>query len=179
MLFLVVALVETHDLARSPSGTLITKCNAHDKRSNSADSDDVACQGDRTFQTFDREIPHLSSTGLQVPVCGSECEGARQVGRLQVLDSNKKLLGVADIYPSGMDLPAGDLTLRVFIRHDDCALLDKLKHLPMVHPSSFVSPMPSSLPIHTFLRKMLLFARLDFIDTCLLLVPALRNIRNL
>ncbi len=47
-------------------------------------------------------------------------------------DTNKRLIKVSDIYPDYTDLKKGDYTIRLQLRHDDAALLDKMKEVPVV-----------------------------------------------
>lgn len=47
-------------------------------------------------------------------------------------DANKRLIKVSDIYPEFADLKKGDYTIRLQLRHDDAALLDKMKDLPVM-----------------------------------------------
>lgn len=49
-----------------------------------------------------------------------------------IFDTNKRLIKVNDIYPDSVQLGKGDYTIRVLLRHDDPALLNKLKALPMI-----------------------------------------------
>lgn len=79
---------------------------------------------------------------------GADCAAGR-VGPPQVLDSNKAVLGVCDIYPSAIEVPAGELTLRAFLRHDDSTLLEKMRHLPMARPLPYCTHGVSQTPWHT------------------------------
>ena len=47
-------------------------------------------------------------------------------------DANKRLIKVSDIYPEFAELQKGDYTIRLQLRHDDAALLDKMKDMPVV-----------------------------------------------
>eukprot|EP00884_Botryococcus_braunii_P019412 jgi/Botrbrau1/6154/Bobra.331_2s0044.1 len=49
-----------------------------------------------------------------------------------LFDTNKRLLKVNDIYPEAVQLSKGDYIIRLYLRHDDPALLGKLKNLPMI-----------------------------------------------
>jgi tripeptidyl-peptidase-2 len=48
---------------------------------------------------------------------------------IQIFDEDKKLLGVVDSWPDGVDVPKGKISLRLQIRHDDLHLLDGCKHM--------------------------------------------------
>eukprot|EP00966_Prymnesium_polylepis_P216747 5017569-Prymnesium_polylepis.1 len=47
-----------------------------------------------------------------------------------VFDSNKRLVTYGDYYPSAKKLAPGDYELRLQVRHDQVALLEKLRHMP-------------------------------------------------
>lgn len=49
-----------------------------------------------------------------------------------IRDENKQLLGVGDIYPEAANLKKGDYTIQLTLRHEDPALLDRLRTLPML-----------------------------------------------
>eukprot|EP00927_Polykrikos_kofoidii_P018854 TRINITY_DN18781_c0_g1_i1.p1 TRINITY_DN18781_c0_g1~~TRINITY_DN18781_c0_g1_i1.p1 ORF type:complete len:1304 (+),score=207.25 TRINITY_DN18781_c0_g1_i1:79-3990(+) len=49
----------------------------------------------------------------------------------QITDTNKKVWGVKDVYPTYHKLPNGDFTVRVNLRHDDIVVLEKLKDMPL------------------------------------------------
>lgn len=49
-----------------------------------------------------------------------------------VYDANKRLMSVGDIYPSEVTLGKGDHTIKLLLRHDSPALLEKLRDLPMI-----------------------------------------------
>ena len=49
-----------------------------------------------------------------------------------IRDENKQLLGVGDIYPEAATLKKGDYTIQLNLRHEDPALLDRLRNLPML-----------------------------------------------
>lgn len=52
---------------------------------------------------------------------------------VMVFDANKQLLGVGDIYPlDKLDLKKGNYTIRIMLRHDESAILEKLKTLTVV-----------------------------------------------
>lgn len=46
---------------------------------------------------------------------------------MQVFDGNKQKLAVGDIYPEAVQLKKGEHVIRAVLRHDDAALLEKLK----------------------------------------------------
>jgi tripeptidyl-peptidase-2 len=47
-------------------------------------------------------------------------------------DENKQLLGVGDIYPDAITLKKGEYTVQLVLRHEDPAVLEKLRTLPML-----------------------------------------------
>jgi tripeptidyl-peptidase-2 len=47
-------------------------------------------------------------------------------------DENKQLLGVGDIYPDAITLKKGEYTVQLALRHEDPAVLEKLRTLPML-----------------------------------------------
>lgn len=54
-------------------------------------------------------------------------------GQMSMLhDTNKRVIKVSDIYPDYTDLKKGDYIIRLQLRHDDAALLDKMKDVPVV-----------------------------------------------
>lgn len=44
-----------------------------------------------------------------------------------IADVNKRVYGMGDVYPKGVQLPKGDYTLRLHLRHDNIQYLEKLK----------------------------------------------------
>lgn len=62
-----------------------------------------------------------------------------------VYDANKKLLSVGDIYPSEVKLKKGDHTVRLLVRHDSPALLEKLTNLPMIWERKIKDGIPVSI----------------------------------
>ncbi|KAL8138735.1 hypothetical protein V2J09_004736 [Rumex salicifolius] len=46
-----------------------------------------------------------------------------------ILDSNKRVYVMGDVYPKSMRLPKGDFTLLFYLRHDDVQILEKMKSL--------------------------------------------------
>jgi tripeptidyl-peptidase II len=52
---------------------------------------------------------------------GSQC--------MMIFDGEKKYLGMADAYPSGVNAPKGTVIIRLQIRHDDPSKLEKLKDM--------------------------------------------------
>lgn len=67
-------------------------------------------------------------------------------GQMTMLhDSNKRLLKVSDIYPAQVDLKKGDYTVRLQLRHDDAALLDKMNELPVVIERKLKEPINLSV----------------------------------
>lgn len=50
----------------------------------------------------------------------------------QVFDSKKQLYSFGDVYAEEKELPKGDYTIHLMIRHDDTKILEKLKNLPMI-----------------------------------------------
>lgn len=61
-------------------------------------------------------------------------------------DANKRLLKVSDIYPAPMDLKKGEYVIRLQLRHDDAALLDKLNDLPVVVEKKLKEPI--TVPVY-------------------------------
>ena len=47
-------------------------------------------------------------------------------------DENKQLLGVGDIYPDAITLKKGEYTVQLALRHEDPAVLEKFRTLPML-----------------------------------------------
>jgi tripeptidyl-peptidase II len=47
-------------------------------------------------------------------------------------DENKQLLGVGDIYPDAITLKKGEYTISLVLRHEEPAVLEKLRTLPML-----------------------------------------------
>jgi hypothetical protein len=54
----------------------------------------------------------------------------------QVFDANKRLLYTGDAVPEEVSLVKGDHTARVMLRHDNIALLEKLKNTCLVRCAS-------------------------------------------
>jgi tripeptidyl-peptidase-2 len=72
-----------------------------------------------------------------------------------VYDANKQLMGTGDaLYPYPMTLPKGKYTMQLLVRHDNKALLDKLKSL--VVPVDFTLAKDLSVPVHTSLHDALI-----------------------
>ncbi|GAB2222014.1 hypothetical protein Drorol1_Dr00013211 [Drosera rotundifolia] len=46
-----------------------------------------------------------------------------------ISDSNKRILAKGDVYPKSTKLPKGELTLQLYLRHDNLQLLEKMKSL--------------------------------------------------
>ena len=63
-----------------------------------------------------------------------------------VYDSNKRLMSVGDIYPNEVTLHKGDYKIKLLIRHESQALLDKFNALPMVVERKLKDPI--SVPIY-------------------------------
>jgi tripeptidyl-peptidase-2 len=61
-------------------------------------------------------------------------------------DSNQQLLSVGDIYPAEATLEKGDHTIKLMLRHDDTAILEKLRDLPMLVERKLKDPI--SVPIY-------------------------------
>lgn len=54
-------------------------------------------------------------------------ESAYESQLMLIFDEDKKYLGVADAWPSEIKAPKGTVTIRLQVRHDDPAMLEKLK----------------------------------------------------
>ena len=61
-------------------------------------------------------------------------------------DTNKRLIKVSDIYPSPVDLKKGDYVIRLQLRHDDAALLEKMNDVPVVIERKLKEPI--TLPVY-------------------------------
>jgi len=59
-------------------------------------------------------------------------DGELEQQMYMLFDANKKLLATGDIYPAAVQLPKGEYTLRLLLRHDSAPLLDKFRALPLV-----------------------------------------------
>ncbi|KAK9809052.1 hypothetical protein WJX72_008467 [[Myrmecia] bisecta] len=59
-------------------------------------------------------------------------DGELEAQMFMLFDANKRQLAVGDIYPEPVQLKKGDYTIRVHLRHDDVALLEKLRGMPLV-----------------------------------------------
>ena len=65
-------------------------------------------------------------------------------GQMTMLfDANKRLLKVSDVYPKHVRLAKGTHVLHARLRHDDAALLERMKALPLVR-KPFPYPRPRS-----------------------------------
>ena len=65
-------------------------------------------------------------------------------------DINKQLLKVSDIYPEYTDLKKGEYVIRLQLRHDDAALLDKMKEVPVVVERKLQEPL--TVPVYATVR---------------------------
>ena len=65
-------------------------------------------------------------------------------------DANKRLIKVSDIYPEFADLKKGEYTIRLQLRHDDAALLDKMKDVPVVVERKLKEPV--MVPVYATVR---------------------------
>lgn len=63
-----------------------------------------------------------------------------------VYDSNKKLLSVGDLYPEEVTLQKGDHVIRLHLRHDDPAVLERMRDLVMVVQRKLKDPV--SVPVY-------------------------------
>jgi len=82
--------------------------------------------------TYKLKLEEAGKIIPRLPMLNGYCyDGEMEAQMVQVFDSNKALLGVCDIYPSPIDVPAGDITLRLFLRHENTSLLKKFQHLPL------------------------------------------------
>ena len=66
-------------------------------------------------------------------------DGELEQQMYMLFDANKKLLATGDIYPSATQLTKGEYTVRLLLRHDSAALLDKFRALPLVRIRSLAS----------------------------------------
>lgn len=72
-------------------------------------------------------------------------------GQMSMLhDANKRLIKVSDIYPEFADLKKGEYTIRLQLRHDDAALLDKMKDAPVVVERKLKEPV--MVPVYATVR---------------------------
>nr|KYP62018.1 Tripeptidyl-peptidase 2 [Cajanus cajan] len=46
-----------------------------------------------------------------------------------ISDSNKRIYSSGDVYPSSSNLPKGEYTLQLYLRHDNVQILEKMRHL--------------------------------------------------
>ena len=53
---------------------------------------------------------------------------------------------MGDIYPEAVQLKKGDYTIRVILRHDDAALLERLKGMPLVVERKLEAPL--AVPVY-------------------------------
>jgi len=65
---------------------------------------------------------------------------------LQVYDSNKKLVAAMDAWPTPTKFKKGDYVARLQVRHDDVALLERLKHLPL----GIDKPLAREIPVKAY-----------------------------
>ena len=73
-------------------------------------------------------------------------------GQMSMLhDANKRLIKVSDIYPEFTDLKKGDYIIRLHLRHDDAALLDKMKDVPVVVERKLKEPL--TVPVYATVRE--------------------------
>lgn len=71
-----------------------------------------------------------------------------------VYDSNKQLMGAGDaLYPYPMTLPKGKYSMQLLVRHDNKAVLDKLKNLTV--PVDFTLAKELAAPVHGSLQDAL------------------------
>ncbi|CAM9301659.1 unnamed protein product, partial [Chrysoparadoxa australica] len=66
-----------------------------------------------------------------LPLNGHLYEGSYGAQQVMLFDSNKKLLGVSDCWPTAIKCPKGDNIARLQIRHSDAALLKHLTATPL------------------------------------------------
>ena len=59
-------------------------------------------------------------------------DGVLEGQMTMLFDANKRLLKVSDVYPKAVKLAKGAHVLRARLRHDDAALLERMKALPLV-----------------------------------------------
>lgn len=59
-------------------------------------------------------------------------DGEMEAQMTMTFDGNKQRLAVGDIYPEAVQLKKGDYVIRACLRHDDAALLDKMKAMPLI-----------------------------------------------
>lgn len=70
-----------------------------------------------------------------------------------VFDAHKRRVLVSDIYPEHADLKKGDYMARVCLRHDNVALLEKLRDVVLVLERRL--PTPVDVPLHATLPEAL------------------------
>ena len=61
-------------------------------------------------------------------------------------DSNKRLIQTFDTYPDFTDLKKGDYIIRLQLRHDDAALMDKMKDIPVTVERKLKEPV--TVPVY-------------------------------
>lgn len=70
---------------------------------------------------------------LESLLCGRYVyDGEMEQQMYMLFDGSKKLLAVGDIYPAPQQLAKGDYVLRLLLRHDSPALLEKFRAMPLV-----------------------------------------------
>ena len=63
-----------------------------------------------------------------------------------LFDANKRLIGSGDAFPKPLDVRRGKYTVRVQVRHEETALLERLKEMVALFETTL--PKPLDLPVH-------------------------------
>eukprot|EP00927_Polykrikos_kofoidii_P018855 TRINITY_DN18781_c0_g2_i1.p1 TRINITY_DN18781_c0_g2~~TRINITY_DN18781_c0_g2_i1.p1 ORF type:complete len:1319 (+),score=219.18 TRINITY_DN18781_c0_g2_i1:95-4051(+) len=83
---------------------------------------------------------------------GRMYDGPLDYQMYQITDKNGKVWALEDVYPKDHKLPKGDFTIRVNLRHDDIAILERLKVLPLALERKLEGDKAISLEMHTRLN---------------------------
>ncbi|KAK3236845.1 tripeptidyl-peptidase II Tpp2, partial [Cymbomonas tetramitiformis] len=78
-------------------------------------------------------------------------DGEFEAQMYMVFNCHKQLLATGDIYPEEVKLGKGEHTIRVLLRHDDAALLDKMRTLPLLLERTLADAIP--VPLTETLRE--------------------------
>eukprot|EP00040_Diaphanoeca_grandis_P014614 m.74252 g.74252 ORF g.74252 m.74252 type:complete len:1245 (+) comp24642_c0_seq1:95-3829(+) len=91
---------------------------------------------------YKMKFEEATSIKALFPVLQDMCYEAELIGGpfVMAFDSKKKVLGSADLYPSDIKVPKGDVTFKCMLRHPSASLLKSFESLPMVVERPLVKP---------------------------------------
>lgn len=84
-----------------------------------------------------------------IAMCRYVYDNVVEAEMYMVYDTNKRLLSVGDIYPAEATLNKGEYTIKLLLRHDSPALLERMSDMTMVVERKLKDPISiSTYPTH-------------------------------